>query len=176
MPLPFSGGDGLYLLCDTRQQEGKHKNIEQYCHRHGIEMVRRCLSVGDYVLSMDGRTPINNISVDTKASIMEILKNVMSDDHRRFRDECIRAQESGIKLYILVEEIPPFGKVDLWEVPRWKSSNQFHKYGEPMTRVDPRALRKAMITMMLKYGVQFMFCTRRQSPARVIKILKGEIK
>ena len=100
----------------------------------------------------------------------------MSSDHRRFRDECIRAQESGIKLYILVEEIPPFGKVDLWEVPRWKSSNQFHRYGEPMTRVDPRALRKAMITMMLKYGVQFMFCTRRQSPARVIKILKGEIK
>ena len=81
----------------------------------------------------------------------------MSSDHRRFRDECIRAQESGIQLYILVEESPPIGKVVLGEVPRWKSSNQFHRYGDPMTRVDPKALRKAMITMMLKYGVQFMF-------------------
>ena len=51
----------MILLCDTRQQAGKHKNIEQYCRRHGIQMVNKCLSVGDYMLSEDGK-----ISVDTK--------------------------------------------------------------------------------------------------------------
>lgn len=43
-----------------------------------------------------------------------------------------------------------------------------------MTRVDPRAFRKALLTMTVRYGVKFRFCTRRQSPARVIKYLKGE--
>lgn len=105
---------------------------------------------------------------------MELCKDVMSSDHRRFRAECIRAKEAGIQLIILVEEFPPYGKVDLWEVPIWRNSNRWHRYGDPMTRVDPRVFRKALITMTVKYGVKFRFCTRRQSPSRVIKYLKGE--
>ena len=53
----------MTLLCDTRQQEGKHKNIEQYCKRHGIEMVRQCLKVGDYMF------PDGTISVDTEQDL-----------------------------------------------------------------------------------------------------------
>lgn len=160
----------MVLICDSRQQEGKHKNIEQYCRRNRIEMVRQKLDVGDYAF------PDGKIAVDTKQDLLELSKNIMSSDHRRFRAECERAKDLGIQLVFLVEEVPPFGKVDLWEVPRWKSSNQFHRQGDPMTLVDPRTLRKAMITMMLKYGVRFEFCTRRQSPARVIKILKGDFR
>ena len=63
MPLLFKGGDEMILLCDTRQQAGKHRNIEQYCNKHGIEMVKQCLSVGDYMF------PDGKISVDTKADI-----------------------------------------------------------------------------------------------------------
>ena len=162
----------MVLYEDTRNQVGQHRNIEAYCKRVGIEIVRQKLETGDYMLD-----PVNGkISIDTKANLLELSKNVMSNDHRRFRDECVRAQEAGIQLVVLVEEEPPFGKVDLWQVPRWKTSNQWHQYGDPMTLVDPRALRKAMITMQMKYGVRFAFCTRRQSPMRVIKILKGEIK
>lgn len=160
----------MILICDTRQQEGKHKNIEAYCRRMGIEMRRQKLDVGDYAL------PGGRISVDTKESILELSRNIMSSDHRRFRSECELAQKLGIQLVVLIEEVPNFGRIDLWEVPRWKSENRFHKYGDPMTRVDPKALRRAMITMMQKYGVRFEFCTRRQSPARIIKILKGEVK
>lgn len=53
----------MILLCDTRQQEGKHKNIEQYCKRHDIEMVNMCLTVGDYMF------PNGHISVDTKQNL-----------------------------------------------------------------------------------------------------------
>ena len=166
----------MILLEDSRQQEGKHKNIHLYCKRHGIEIVRKCLKVGDYMLSEDGENPVWNVSVDTKMDIMEICKDVMSSDHRRFRAECIRAQLMGIQLIVLIEEEPPYGKIDLWEVPRWKSNNQFHRYGDPMTLVDPKALRKALITMTKKYGVKFRFCTRRQSPSRVIKYLTGEFE
>ena len=162
----------MILYEDTRNQVGKHKNIEDYCRRKGIEIVRQKLDVGDYALEPENY----KVSVDTKFSILELSKDIMSSDHRRFRDECIRAQEQGIQLVVLIEEMPPYGKIDLWIPPRWTSSNQFHRYGDPMTRVDPRALRKAMITMWKKYGVWFEFCTRRQSPARVIKILKGELR
>ena len=64
----------------------------------------------------------------------------------------------------------------MWEVPRWQSSNKWHRYGDPMTLVDPAALRKACITMQKKYGVKFRFCSRLQSPKRVIQYLKGELK
>ena len=169
MPFP-QGGDELILLEDSRQQEGKHKNIALYCKRHDILLVRKKLDVGDYMM------PDGNISVDTKQDMMEICKDIMSNDHRRFRAECQRAKDMGIQLIILVEQLPPYGRVELWEVPRWESSNEWHRYGDPMTRVQPRALAKAMRTMTEKYGVKFRFCTRRQSPQRVIKYLRGEYK
>ena len=165
----------MILLEDTRNQVGKHKNIEQYCSRNGIQLVRKCLSVGDYMVSEDGVNPATDISVDTKQDLLELSKNIMSSDNRRLRLECQRAVDLGIQLVFLIEEVPPFGKVDLRDVPRWRSSNRWHRYGDPMTLVDPKTLRKAMITMVQKYGVRFEFCTRRQSPARVIKILKGEL-
>lgn len=120
--------------------------------------------------------PDGRVSVDTKADILELCHNVMSSDHRRFKAECIRAQEQGIQLIVLVEEFPPFGRLDMWEVPRFRNSGRFHRYGDPMTLVNPAHLRKALITMQEKYGVKFRFCTRRQSPARIIKYLKGEMK
>ncbi|MBQ1789800.1 MAG: ERCC4 domain-containing protein [Oscillospiraceae bacterium] len=160
----------MILLQDTRQQYGKHRNIEAYCKRMGIQIVNQCLSVGDYML------PGRMVSVDTKENILELASNVMSSDHRRFKAECVRAQEQGIQLIILVEEVPPYGRLDMWEVPRWQSSNKWHRYGDPMTLVDPAALRKACITMQKKYGVKFRFCSRLQSPKRVIQYLKGELK
>ena len=67
MPCPFyllmKGGDEMILICDTRQQEGKHRNIEQYCRKHGIEMIRQKCDVGDYMF------PDGKISVDTKRDL-----------------------------------------------------------------------------------------------------------
>ena len=100
----------------------------------------------------------------------------MSNDHRRFRAECIRAMEQGIQLVILVEEQPPYGKVELWEVPKWKTNGKFHRIGDPMTRINPKTFAKALDTMTVKYGVKFRFCTRSQTPISVIKYLKGEYK
>ena len=160
----------MTLLEDSRQQAGKHRNIELYCKRHGIELVRQKLDVGDYAFP-DGR-----ISVDTKQDLLEISKDIMSRDHRRFRAECQRAMDMGIQLIVLIEDMPPFGEVDLWQVPIFKGSNKYHRYGEPMTLVNPAALKKAMMTMTVKYGVKFRFCNRRETPRKVIRYLKGEIK
>ena len=55
------------------------------------------------MLSEDGINPIGDISVDTKMDLLELSKDIMSNDHRRFRQECIRAKDMGIQLVILVE-------------------------------------------------------------------------
>lgn len=156
----------MILYEDTRNQEGKHKNISAYCRRNGITLKRECLLVGDYMF------PGGKVSIDTKQDVLEIAKDIMSSDHRRFRDECIRAQEAGIQLVILVEEELPFGKIDYWKSPVWKTSNKYHKYGDPMTRIEPKALKKAMLTMMERYGVRFEFCSKVNTPRRIIEILK----
>lgn len=162
----------MILFEDSRQQVGRHKNIELYCKRHGIEIVRQKLEVGDYMLDpVDGK-----ISVDTKENMLEISKNLMSNDHRRIRAECERAMAMGIQLIFLIEETVPYGEVDMWEVPIWKTSGRYHRYGEPMTLVNPKALKKAMQTMEAKYGVKFRFCNRRETPRRLIKYLKGEYR
>ena len=160
----------MILLEDSRQQVGQHKNVEAYCKRMGITIVRQKLDVGDYML------PDGKVSVDTKQDILELSHNVMSSDHRRFKNECLRAAESGIVLVVLTEEVPPFGRLDMWEIPRFRSSGRYHRYGDPMTLINPSALRKACITMQEKYGVKFRFCSKHQTPARIIKYLKGELK
>ena len=160
----------MILLEDTRNQVGKHRNIEAYCKRTGITIVRQALDVGDYML------PGGQISVDTKEDVLELAGNVMSSDHRRFRAECERAQAAGIQLIVLVEEELPFGRLDMWEVPKFRTNGKYYRIGDPMTRVDPAALRKALITMQVKYGVKFRFCGRRKSPKQVIEYLKGERK
>ena len=66
MPLLFGGG-AVILIEDTRNQVGKHKNVESYCRRMGIEIVRQKLDVGDYAF------PDGKISVDTKQDIMELF-------------------------------------------------------------------------------------------------------
>ena len=107
---------------------------------------------------------------------MELCKDVMSNDHRRFRSECQRAKDMGIQLIVLVEEMPPYADVAMWEVPRWQSSNEWHRFGDPMTLVKPETFSKALKTMTEKYGVKFRFCHRKQTAVKVIKYLKGELK
>ena len=62
-PSSQEGGDNTILISDTRQQAGKHRNIDRYCERHGIEMVRQKCDVGDYMF------PDGKISVDTKQDL-----------------------------------------------------------------------------------------------------------
>lgn len=172
----------MILISDTRQQYGKHKNIDDYCYKNGIGIINQCLPVGDYmitdgVINKDGKVnPIGTVTVDTKADCMELLKDVMSNDHRRFRRECQRAVELGLQLIILVEEEVPYGMVEYWEVPKWQSSNRFHMKGQPMSRIEPKVFAKALRTMTEKYGVQFRFCSKKQCPRRLIKYLTGEFK
>ena len=153
----------MVLYEDTRQQIGKHRNVHLYCQHTGIKIIRQALNVGDYQIAGKG-----DISVDTKMGVLELAGNVFQD-HERFRAECLRAQECGIQLIILVEELLPGGRLDRWRPPiGWN--------GRPVARFDPAILRKAMITMQQEYGVKFRFCDGRSTGKQIIEYLEGAKK
>ena len=150
----------MVLYEDTRQQAGKHENIRKYCERHGIEIIRQGLNVGDYQIAGKG-----DITVDTKYGVPELAMDCFQD-HDRFRDECERAQRCGITLIVLTEELLPGGRLDRWRSPiGWD--------GLPMHKFRPETLRKVMITMQDKYGVKFRFCHPNSTGKQLIEYLTG---
>ena len=169
----------MIILCDTRQQARKHKTKDKYFADHGIEVRRTKLYVGDYTL------PTNQgVCIDTKKDIQELIGDICGKSHERFRDECIRAQEAGVKLIILVEneagyvdrKQTVYNKVvrsidDLfsWVNPRlfiWKNGKK--KYPNA---TKGSVLAKCCITMSQKYGVEFMFCTPKESAEKIVELL-----
>lgn len=155
----------LVLQEDTRQQKDQHLNIHQYCEREGIKIVRTKLLVGDYMLT---GPESGGISVDTKASVIELASNCLQE-HPRFRREILMAKDCGIQLVILTEEVLPGGRLDNWRSPMGAD-------GLPRCRFDPSILRKVMITMQERYGVKFRFCSPKDTGKTLIAYLKGELR
>lgn len=149
----------MIILEDTRQQAGKHKNLDRYFSQAGIQVERCCLYVGDYAIANDQRR-----AVDTKQDVLEIAKDIMSADHERFKTECERAQMAGINLLVLIEETLPDGGLNEWQSP-------IDKQGRPLTAIKGSALKRAMLTMTMKYGVRFRFCDARQTGRLIVEYL-----
>ena len=160
----------MVIIEDTRNQPGKHKNINAYKERCGHRVVRSKMLVGDYQLANDGR-----VAIDTKSGVLELIADIYHQ-HERFRRECELARDAGIQLIILTEEVLPDGRLDKWKSPVWKSTTKYHKAGEPMTKADPARLRKAMYTMQERYGVKFRFCDGRSTGKAIIDLLTLEAK
>jgi hypothetical protein len=159
IPLPF----GDYCLITDEMQE----TID----RRGSKLKKQDL-VGDI-----------KISVDSKKDLQEVCGNICSGSHSRFRDEVILAQKCGCKLYILVEEpkIKSIDDVFRWQNPRMHRYNKIKymhgigKWGEIKLPKKPptsgETLAKACLTMQLKYGVEFVFCSPNESGAMILKLL-----
>lgn len=148
----------MVLLEDTRNKIGKHKNVHAYCEKHGIELIRECLDVGDYML------PDGKISVDTKKDLSELATNLLNpQDKKRFMREVRRAREQGIQLVVLCEH---GGKIKcLQDVAGWRSE---------FSPVTGRALLDRMYKLSVSYGVRFEFCSKRNTGKRIVEILEGK--
>ena len=197
----------MKLIEDMANKEGKHVFKNNWWKAHGVEVIRQPLPVGDYILVTDkvedvlkrkaarGIEPHKmdflgavHVSVDTKQSMTEIEGNIVGAAHERFRDECILAQNCGIKLYVLVENedgIKCLDDVAKWQNPRakrWYRLKALHEQNKALKipipsrpPVNGERLMKAMKTMQEKYGVTFAFCAPHEAGQRVLDILtKGK--
>ncbi len=166
------------IIEDTRNQPGKHKNIQRYCEQNGIRIVRTKLTCGDYTLPTDQR-----VCVDTKYGLQEVYGNLVQD-HERFRRECVLAQELGIRLIVLVEEpdIADVTEVGMWKNPRYERYmflKEGHAHGRFLgTKLPPTAplpsdrLQTMMQTMTAKYGVEWRFCDKEHTGEVLMEILR----
>ena len=164
---------------DTRQHRDKHKVKHEWFADHGVTLERKYLKTGDYM--REG----SNVTVDTKASVDEIAANI-SSQHKRFKNECERAQADGLRLVVLVENMQGFTEIrDLYRWtnthcatchvrrsascnPRGPDKCPRHKKHKPM---QGDRLAAAMLTMERKYGVRFEFCKPKDSAKRICELL-----
>ena len=145
----------MVLIEDTRNKIDKHGNVHDYCERHGIEIVRQKLDVGDYML------PNGTVTVDTKKNLDELAQNLMNrSDKSRFWREVRRAHSQKIRLVILCEHGGQVKTIE--DVRYWKS-----KYSP----VSGRRLIDEMIRCEMAYGTVFQFCGKRSTGKRIIEIL-----
>ena len=113
----------MILVEDMGQKIDRHIVKNDYWRLNGIEVKRYPLPIGDYVVANDKILDVikrkadrsvdikkmdfmgtYSVCVDTKKDIQELIQDVCTKDHARFRDECILAQNTGVKLYVLVED------------------------------------------------------------------------
>lgn len=214
----------MILVSDKGQQKGKHTAKENYWHARGIELLNMPLPCGDYIIAnekvmnvierkKERGIPVKkmdflgtyDVTVDTKKDIQELVGDICGKQHARFRDECILAQNNGIKLYVLVQNVGELvkGTEDIynptitrledlhkWRNPRlfeMKRSSEIIGYykgsGNPIYKKIQKypsatkgiTLAKACVTMQEKYGVEFVFCHNRDQGRLVLELLQREV-
>lgn len=151
----------MHLIEDTRNQAGKHETKRTTWEAHGDTIHRCALPVGDYAL-------FPRVSVDTKASLLEIAQNIGGNtkEHERFRRELQLAQANECHLYVLVENeenVRTIADVFTWVNPRLIDNPK---------AITGERLAKAMLTMQERYGCTFLFCRPDQAAGTIYYLLE----
>lgn len=153
------------LIEDTRNKPGKHAGKNEAWKADGVAVVRSKLPWGDYCL-------VPPVAVDTKMDIQELHADI-TQQHDRFKRECVGAREAGCQLVILVENRD--GIRCLADLAAWSESEYSFKRRKRAQRpIDGGRLAKACATMSERYGVRFEFCKPTDAAARILEILEGK--
>jgi ERCC4-type nuclease len=142
----------MILIEDSRNKIGKHDNILRYCKDNGIEVQRKVLNVGDYML------PQGTKAIDTKADIEE-LANDLFRDSKELNKKYKKCYHNKIKLIVLTEE--PIK--DIEELKKWKSKH---------SKINGRFLVYLIHTLQISYGIRFIFCNPQDTGAKILELLK----
>ena len=160
----------MTIQIDSREKARAIKKILATFDSVGVKYYISKLWTGDY-MSLDNPRLI----IDRKQNLNEICNNVCQD-HTRFRNELIRAQENGIKLIILCEHghgIESLEDLIFWDNPRGKKRVRVDGI---WTDVEVKAMKgdvlyKILNTLQEKYGCKFVFCDKNETGKRIIKLL-----
>lgn len=150
----------MIVQIDTREKEKAIEKIQKTFEEKGIKTVSSKMYVGDYQNLQNG-----SVVVDRKQNLSEICSNVCQQ-HERFKAELIRAQEAGIKIFILCEhgkDIKTIEDVKNWVNPRLKKSPK---------ALTGEKLYKIMKTQEAKYGITYLFCDKEETGEKILEILE----
>ena len=161
----------MVIQIDSREKARAIKKIVEEFDRQGVRHPVSKLIVGDYMNYDNPR-----LIIDRKQNLTELCSNVCQD-HSRFRNELILAQEIGVQLVILVEHgkgIRCLEDVIWWNNPRRHKRVQI---GGRWQTVETKAMEgdvlyKILCTQQRKYGVRFLFCDKQATGREIIRILR----
>lgn len=175
------------IIEDTRQQAGKHRLKHRGFAELGVELDRKKLDVGDYMVPIDAPT----VTIDTKRHVGELAQNLTAG-HARFTREIKRAQELGLTLYVVIED-PVVKNLD--DLRKWINPHcrfcPVYKSGKCNPRNPGRCdhprhkskvppapgsrLAKMMRTMEKYYPVNFVFCHPKDTAKVIMEILPPDL-
>ena len=149
----------MTIQIDTREKQRAVKQIISHFDKHGIKHYPSKLYVGDY-MNLDNPRVI----IDRKQNLSEIYTNVCQG-HKRFCAELKRAQDMGIKIIILCEH--GFGIKSLDDLKNWYNP----RLDKTPYAWDGERLFKVLSTIKDKYGIDYVFCEKRETGAKIVEIL-----
>lgn len=156
------------IICDSREQKNAH--ILRYFERHNVPYVVRKMETADYMV--EGQP---NIVVDRKQNLDEICANLtykgkkanenggkgIPSNVARFWREVRRAYEDKIKLVVLIEHGENIKS--LADVAAWGGSR---------SGISGRKLVDEMDKLTMAYGVEWQFCDKSETAAKILEILE----
>ena len=144
------------IVVDSREKKNQH--ILDYFTTYNIPYVIKKIDIADYMV--DG---IGNNVVDRKQNLDELATNLTNPmDKGRFWREVRRAHASGIKMIVLCEHGK--GVKSIPDVVGWSS-----KYSP----VNGRILQEKIYQCHISYGVEFLFCRKSETAAKIIELLEA---
>ena len=154
----------MTIQIDSREKARAITKIVDYFEKQDIQYFVSKLPVGDY-MSLDNA----RFAIDRKQNLLELCSNVCQQ-HKRFKNELIRASELGIKLVFLVEHsanLRSLEDVRDWRSPRLKTS--------PLA-VSGERLYKILTTMEKTYNTKFYFCSKQNTGKCIEWLLNNALK
>ena len=151
----------MTIQIDSLEKSHAIGKILAYFDRNSIQYFVSKLPVGDYI-SLDNA----KFAIDRKANLQELCGNVCQQ-HKRFIAELVRANQLGIKLVVLCEH---GGNIrTLEDVKSWY--NYRLKFSPKATTGEQ--LYKILHTISIRHNVEFLFCNKSQTGAKIIELLEG---
>lgn len=154
--------DSMTVLVDTRERPTDYS--EKRYAQFGRPYRREKLNVGDY--SAEFVTPAgesislkDRVVVERKNSIDELCM-CYTTERGRFEREFERAKNSGIKLYLLVEN----------------ATFESIYNGKYRSRMNPNALVASILAWLARYDCQIIFCKAETSGKIIHDILYYEMR
>ncbi len=160
------------IVMDTREKDGKKKHITDAFEKLGVKTIRSKLYCGDYTLLND-----QSVCIDVKQGLQEVYSNLIGD-HQRFRGECVRAKENGIRLIVLIEEerVRTVEEVEHWTNPRQIIYDRMKEQGKQTAKAPPvssKRLMGIMNVMTENYGVEWRFTPKERCGDTIWKMLEA---
>lgn len=151
------------IIYDTREQD---IFIPSVLHKNGIQMERRKLQTGDYLIEYkDGYMP--KVVIERKACLDELIGNLLdrrkdTNGNNRFMRELERAKEQNLKVYLLIQDKDYYIKLIT---------------GEYRSKVNPKSASGMIISLLAKYpNLHIIAVDRKESASMVHKLLYYELR